>query len=137
MIKKSYSLGISSALLAAIAAIAYARIYNEALGTNFSAVIPMAAIWASCMLGGLFAATGYWVLAKVLKHRGELVFNLLFAFLSFASLAGSFGATLPLDIASPELFPGLSATMHFFPVLAWHTLRPLFFKASVASPSAA
>jgi hypothetical protein len=34
--------------------------------------------------------------------------------------------SLPLDIKSPELFPGLAVPLVFFPCLSWHTVNPLF-----------
>jgi hypothetical protein len=51
------------------------------------------------------------------------------------SLAGAFGAKLPLDIEAPELFPGLVVPMHFFPALGWFTLKPLFFRSARSEPS--
>jgi len=38
----------------------------------------------------------------------------------------SFGFELPLDIEQPELFPGLSAALHLFPVLFWLATKSLF-----------
>ena len=58
----------------------------------------------------------------------ELVFNLVFVLISFASILAPFAATLPYEVEFPELFPGFAVPMHFFPALAWFTLRPAFFK---------
>jgi hypothetical protein len=71
---------------------------------------------------------GYALLAKWLPRAGEIVFNFVFVILTFASIMGPFAAKLPLTIEAPELFPGLTVPMHFFPVLAWFTLKPLFIK---------
>jgi hypothetical protein len=76
----------------------------------------------------VLAAIGYWILDWKLKDKGEIVFNFLFSLLSFASLLAPFGAKLPLDIEAPELFPGMVIPMHFFPALAWYTIKPLFIK---------
>ena len=54
--------------------------------------------------------------------------NFVFAILTFASILGPFATKLPLDVEMPELFPGLTVPMHFFPALAWFTLKPLFIK---------
>jgi hypothetical protein len=48
--------------------------------------------------------------------------------LSFASIIGAIGMTLPLDIDFPELFPGLVVPMHFFPALAYFAIAPFFKK---------
>jgi hypothetical protein len=78
--------------------------------------------------GGVLAAVGYWAADKLLKAKGEIVFNLVFSILSFATLLAPFAAKLPLDIEAPELFPGMVIPMHFFPALAWFTLKPIFIK---------
>ena len=82
----------------------------------------------SNLAGCLIAALGYWLLGKLLKSKTEIVFNFIFVILSFVSMLPAFAVKLPLDIASPELFPGLVIPMHFFPALAWSTLEPLFIK---------
>jgi hypothetical protein len=127
MFKKSLLLGIVSGLLAGVAALVYAYVYHSSLGANFSKVAGSARIIAASVFGGVLAAIGYWILDKKLKEKGEIVFNLLFSLLSFASLLAPFGVKLPLDIEAPELFPGMVIPMHFFPALAWFTLKPLFF----------
>lgn len=128
MFKKSLLLGIVSGLLAGIAALVYARVYHSSLGADFSKVAWPVRIVAASLFGGVLAAIGYWVLDKALKEKGEIVFNLLFSMLSFASLLAPFAAKLPLDIEAPELFPGMVIPMHFFPALAWFTLKPIFIK---------
>ncbi len=128
MLKKSLALGIVSGLLAGIASLVYAKVYHSSLGADFSKVARTVGILAASVFGTVLAALGYWVLNKWLKDKGEIVFNFLFVLLSFASILGPFATKLPLDLEAPELFPGLVIPMHFFPVLAWHTLKPLFFK---------
>ncbi len=76
----------------------------------------------------MLAATGYWALKKLLKKNADIFFNLSFTILSFASVIFPISISLPLDIKNPELFPGLTVPMLFFPALAWFTVRPLFMK---------
>jgi hypothetical protein len=128
MFKRALSLGSISGLLAGLVSLAYGRIYIRAEGTDFFTVAKPAAIVITSLIGGLLAAVGYWALDKWLKQKGEPVFNFVFVILSFASLLTAFGAKLPLDISEPELFPGMVIPMHFFPALAWFTLKPLFFR---------
>lgn len=133
MFKKALFLGIVSGLLAGLVSLAYAKLYinflgDSSTGAGFSKVASPLGIILSSLAGGILAAIGYWALDKWLKQRGEAVFNFVFVILSFLTILGPFGAKLPLDITSPELFPGMVIPMHFFPALAWFTLKPLFFR---------
>jgi hypothetical protein len=128
MFKKIVLLGVIAGLLAGVASIIYARIYNSSLGTDFSYPVKPVGIIAASTFGGILASVGYWLFSKWLKANGEIIFNFAFTILSLASIIGPFAITLPLDIEMPELFPGLVIPMHFFPALAWFTLKPLFVK---------
>src|ERR1700754_948451 len=126
MFKKSLLLGIVSGLLAGVAGVVYSRVYHSSLGADFSKVAPAVNIIVSSLAGGVLAAIGFALLDKILKQKGEIVFNLLFSIISFATLLAPFAVKLPLDLEAPELFPGMVIPMHFFPALAWFTLKPLF-----------
>jgi len=127
MLKRLLILSVVSGLLAGIASLIYQKVYSTSLGVDFSKFAKPAGIVISCVVGCIIAALGYWLLNKLLKNKTEIVFNFIFAILSFVTIVGAFAAKLPLDTTSPELFPGLVIPMHFFPALAWLTLRPLFF----------
>ena len=129
MFKKCLLLGISAGLLAALGCIIYARVYSMAMGgVDFSKVANPVMIVASCLFGTVLAAIGFYFMDRWLKAKGELLFNFVFVILSFATVVSPFAATLPLDVEFPELFPGFAVPMHFFPALAWFTLKPLFIK---------
>ena len=128
MFKKLFLLGLVSGVLAGVASLVYERVYRTSLGVDFSTVAASTAIVASSVLGGILAAIGYWLLDRIFKGKGEIIFNLLFTILSFASILAPLATRLPLDVEMPELFPGLTVPMHFFPALAWFTLKPLFIK---------
>jgi len=132
MFKKALLLGIVSGLLAGIAGLVYAKVYYSATEADFSAVASTIRIIASSLFGGVLAAIGYVSAIRLLKSKGEIVFNLIFSILSFASLLGPIAWRLPRDIGTPELFPGMVIPMHFFPALAWYTLKPLFFRQPLA-----
>ena len=70
-----------------------------------------------------------------LYNKGEIIFNLSFSILSFASIIIPIAAKLPLDVQNPELFPGLTVPMHFFPALGWYTLKPIFIKEQATLPA--
>ena len=128
MFKKSLLLGIVSGLLAGIVAVIYAKVYYSTNEADFSKVASTVRIIASCLFGGVLAAIGFALLDKWLKGKGEIVFNFLFTALSFATLLFPTAMRLPRTIDTPELFPGMVIPMHFFPALAWFTLKPLFIK---------
>jgi hypothetical protein len=128
MFKKALLLGIVSGLLAGIAGVIYARIYYSANEADFSKVASKVSIMASSLFGGVLAAIGYTILDKLLKAKGEIVFNFLFTLLSFASLLLPIGHRFSPPIDTPELFPGMVIPMHFFPALGWYTLKPLFVR---------
>jgi ABC-type branched-subunit amino acid transport system permease subunit len=129
MLRKSLALGIVSGLLAGIAGIIYARVYYTINESDFSKVASAVKIAAASVFGGVLAAVGYTLLDKWLKNKGEIVFNFCFTLISFASLLAPIAVTLPKTIETPELFPGLVIPMHFFPALAWFTLKPIFIKS--------
>ena len=128
MFKKALLLGILSGLLAGIAGIVYARVYYTVNEADFSRVASAIRILAASLFGGVLAAIGYAFLDRALKTKGEIVFNLLFTLLSFASLLLPIAYKLPLNLETPELFPGMVIPMHFFPALSWYTLRPIFIR---------
>ena len=128
MFKKLLLLGLVSGVLAAVAALVYQKIYTNSLGADFSAQVKPLNIVIVCTLAGLLASTGYGLLTKWLPRAGEIIFNFVFVILTFASILGPFATKLPLEVEMPELFPGLTVPMHFFPALAWFTLKPLFIK---------
>src|SRR3989338_5672935 len=69
-------------------------------------------------------------LMKVTPKYGEIIFNFLFALITFASILGPIGYLWPLD-ADQDLityFPMYAMTLHFFPIVVWFTLKPLFIK---------
>jgi len=136
MFKRALLLGIVSGLLAGIAGVIYARVYYTANEADFSKVVTSVKIISASLFGGILAAIGYSLLVKALKTRGEIVFNLLFTIISFASLLLPIAYKLPLTIETPELFPGMVIPMHFFPALGWYTLKPLFIKETKVQPSA-
>jgi hypothetical protein len=129
MLKKLLILGVISGLLAGIVSLIYQKVYASSLGDGFTGVATPLYIMVSCTLGCVIAAIGYFLLSKVLKSNTEAVFNLLFTVITFATILGPIAAKLPLDTEMPELFPGLAIPMHFFPALAWFTLKPLFAKS--------
>jgi len=128
MFNRSLLLGIISGVLAGIAGIIYARIYYKINEADFSVVVSSIRILSASLFGGVLAAMGYTLLSRWLKTRGEIVFNFLFTLMSFASMLLPIAYKLPLNLETPDLFPGMVIPMHFFPALSWYTLKPLFIR---------
>jgi ABC-type branched-subunit amino acid transport system permease subunit len=128
MFKKALLLGVVSGLLAGVAGIIYARVYYSANEADFSKVASNMSIVAASLIGGILAAIGYSLSDKLFKTKGEIVFNLIFTIISFASLLLPIGHRFSPPIDTPELFPGMVIPIHFFPALGWYTLKPLFIR---------
>jgi hypothetical protein len=132
MFKKLFFQGISAGILSAVACIIYNRIYFFATEIDFSKVVNVPVLIGVNLAACMLAAVVYWIFKRLLKRNADIFFNFSFTILSFASVIYPISVSLPLSIKNPELFPGLTVPMHFFPALAWFTVRPLFFKEAKA-----
>jgi hypothetical protein len=135
MYKRSLFLGLVSGVLSGLASVIYQRVYNAAVGADFSNIVTIAAIMVASIFGCSLAAIGYVWFSKWFKTKANQVFNLVFVVLCILTLVSPIAFKLPLTVQSPELFPGMAIPMHLFPPLAWLTLHPFFFKD--AQPSQA
>ena len=124
--KKHLLHGAVAGLLAGIAGLIYLTIYRNAFETHFDKIINPGAIVGSCVFGCVLMGIGYALLEKWNKENLKGILNIVIALLSFASIVGGFAVTLPADITTPELFPGLVVPMHFFPALAFFAIVPFF-----------
>jgi mannitol-specific phosphotransferase system IIBC component len=125
MFKRLFGIGLLAGAIAALAAIVYQKVYFKANGADFSKIVSTGHVITGCLAGTLIASLGYFFLHKWLKGNTAILFNFIFGILSFATIIWPVSAKLPLDIDSPELFPGLAVPMHFFPLIAWLILSPL------------
>ena len=128
MLSRYFFHGLAAAALASVAAIIYSRIYFYANEVDFSKAVNTLSVLSANLFACMIAVIGYWLLKKWLESRADIIFNFIFAIISFGSITYPIAAKLPLTILNPELFPGLAVPMHFFPALAWFTLNPLFEK---------
>jgi len=126
MFKRAFFHGLVAAALAAIAGIIYNRIYYFATETDFSKIVNVGSIIGISVLVCMVATFIYFGLIKWLGRTGEIIFSFLFSIISFACVMIPISISLPLDIKSPEIFPGLAVPMVFFPAIAWYTVRPMF-----------
>lgn len=130
MFKRIFFWGLTAGILSAVASIIYKQVFTFAFTyegiPDYSKIINIPVLIGANIIAGLLAAFGFWACIRLFKKKGELIFNLLFSIVSFASIALPISITLPVDIKMPELFPLLTVSMHFFPAIAWFTVRPLF-----------
>ncbi len=120
--------GALAGLLAGLVSIAYQMVYSTNMLVDFSAIAMPLMILISTILGTVIASLGYWFLKRMnwFGSKTDLVYSLLFFALSFLSIYGTFGAPLPEGSSHPELFAGLVIPMHFFPMMLWLMVKPVF-----------
>lgn len=121
-------MSLATGIFASVASIIFNKVYIFAFEISFGKLVNYGTLigWnvAACLLAGF----GYWAAKKYLPRKADIVFNIIFTLLSFASIYIPMTISLPLNIQNPELFPGLVIPMHFFPVVGWFTLKPIFLK---------
>jgi hypothetical protein len=126
MFKMKFLHGLLASLLSVIASIVYQRIYFFANEADFSKVLGTIRLVGLNILICILAVFLNYGLVRVLKNKGEIIFNFIFSILSFTAVIIPISITLPLNVQFPELFPGLAVPMVFFPVISWYTVSPLF-----------
>ena len=126
MFRKIFIHALTAGILAALAGFTYSRIYYFATEIDFSKVANVITIPGYCILFCMLAAVLNYVCISLFKSRGEIIFNFILTIVSFAMVMIPISMSLPLEIKSPELFPGLGVPIIFFPALAWYTVNPIF-----------
>lgn len=128
MTKAIFIQSLVAGILAAIAANIYNQIYFFATQIDYSNIINVWSLIALNLFVSLVAGILYWLLQTLFRIKGAIIFNFVYSVGSFACLIIPLAITLPLSTPFPELFPGLTVPMVFFPVIAWMTIDPLFNK---------
>ena len=126
MFKRYFYHGITSGIMAALAAIIYSRIHFFATQADFSRIINPGTMISLSLVACLIISTAYYFFTSIPKKRRIIVFHLLISIISFTAVIIPISISLPLSVRNPELFPGLAVPMIFFPAMAWFTLKPLF-----------
>jgi hypothetical protein len=126
MFKKHFYHGLTSGIMAALAAIIYSRIHYFATQADFSGIINPGTMISLNLIVCLIISIAYFFFVRFSRRKRILVFHILISILSFAAVIIPISISLPLSVRNPELFPGLAVPMIFFPVIAWFTFKPLF-----------
>lgn len=128
MSKVVFYQSLVAGILAAIAANIYSQIYFFATQIDYSTIINAGSLIGLNLMVSLLAGLLYGLLTFLFNAKGAIIFNFVYSIGSFACLIIPLAITLPLTTPFPELFPGLTVPMVFFPVIAWLTIDPLFKK---------
>jgi hypothetical protein len=136
MFKRFLLMGITTAVLSSAGAIAYGTFYNKNL-FDFSPAVGPIMIAATCTFVSILAACAAWISEQTPGNWGEFVFTTLFCAGSMASVLGPINYEFPPALLAElhesnfegveSFFPVYAIPMHFFPVLVWVSLKPLFF----------
>jgi hypothetical protein len=126
MTKKIFFLSLCAGIFSFVACFVFNRIYIFAFGVDFTKLVNTGSLLGFNLAGCLFAGMGYMVAKRFSPKHADIIFNIVFTMLSFASIYIPIATSIPTDIQNPELFPGLAITMHFFPAIGWYTLKPMF-----------
>ena len=134
MFKRVLFLGITAGILSGLASHIFMMVYKEVMIVDFSPVLKAYQLYAACVFGCVLASMGYFAAVKVVPRFGEIIFNLLFMILSFASIISPIMHIFPpeLDVKGIDeitsYFIPFAITLHFFPAIAWFALKPIFVK---------
>ena len=130
MIIKYTSLALISGALSGLGCFLYAMVYQDLTVVDYSGFIPPSAMFISCFVGCILASAGHALLVKLMPKIGDIIFGFLFAMISFASILGVFKATLPDndDESYYYLIYGFAIPMHFFQIVVWNTIKPIFIR---------
>lgn len=130
MIVKYTLLALISGTLSGIGAYLYGSVYQELTVVDYSGFIPSSAIFIACFVGCILASIGHGLFVKFMPKIGDILFGFLFAIISFVSILGVFKATLPDndDESYFYLIYGFAIPMHFFPIVVWNTIKPIFIR---------
>lgn len=127
---KKIIFALSSGLLAGVVSYLYGDMIQTQLVEDYSKEVPTMAIFVSCLIGTTLATLGQWLFTKFIPKFGELIFGLLFAGFTTASLIGVLGFVFKGETteAHQYIFYCYAMPMHFFPFLAWYSLKSFFDK---------
>lgn len=115
-----------ASILASIEGVCYQIFYESALNCDFSKMINPVSISMASTIGCLLIGLGYLIMDKFKIKKYQGWYFLSINILSIISIIGPMSSHLPFDIQNPELFIGLTAPLHLFPILSYVTLSTFF-----------
>jgi hypothetical protein len=130
MFKKHLFHGIAAGILSGLTCFVYYNVLKDEFMYDFSKIISTINLFGACLFGTVLASLGHFLSLKLIPKYGEIIFNLLFALVIFASLISPMTFTLPLDFDEylTVIFPTYAMTMHFFPFVIWYAIKSIFIR---------
>jgi hypothetical protein len=110
-IVKYLTAGLIAGVIAAIVNNLYGFAFTAITGNSLELVGPVSITLAS-LIPLLVAAVGYYIVARFLPQRANVIFIVGTLVLAALSLGGPFASQLPDGSVPPTWFPTLTAPMH-------------------------
>jgi hypothetical protein len=126
MFKQYLTLGVSAGLISAIVSCLFAYLFNHNL-LDFSNVLPYWKIIAIDVSFSLIAIGIYYGLSMLSKRFFKVIFNVLFAFSSIASVLLPITAQLP-NFEFPEFYPTFAIPLHLIFSVIFLALSSILIK---------
>ncbi|QHS63070.1 hypothetical protein [Chitinophaga agri] len=123
MFKRYYFTGLAAGILSGLAAFFYYWLYTTTLGVNFNALVSPLSIFSACIFAGMLIALLSYTVHRLFKKERAFLSGVLLTVITMLSMVIPFMVSLPLDMAQPELFPGLVVPMQLFPAMMWFVLK--------------
>lgn len=130
MFKKVLLHGVFAGLLSGGICFTFASVLKNEFMYDFSLILTTVKLFSACIFACILASVSYFGIKKLIPKQGDIVFNILYTIVVFASLFFPMMHKLPLDFDEylTVIFPTYAMTLHFFPALIWLTTKPLFIK---------
>lgn len=130
MFKRHFIHGLTAGILSGLFCYLYYTVLKDEFMYDFSKIIKPMNLFGASIFGTVLASIGYFLSLKYVPKFGQILFDLLFAILVFASLISPMLFKLPLDFDEylTVIFPTYAMTMHFFPYVVWYALKAVFIK---------
>jgi len=95
---------------------------------DFASIIQPVNVFGACMFASVLASILNTVASNISPKFGEIIFNVIFSIVVFASLLGPMLFKLPLDFDEylTLIFPTYAMVLHFIPPFIWFALKPIF-----------
>lgn len=124
--KKYVYLGLSAGLTSGLLGFLYVELYEKAMWVDFSTVLNFQSIIGASFVGCLLMSLSANIWDKVFDQKFEGWLHIILLLFSGLTFAGPLLSDLPLEIESPELFPGAAMPLHLLPLICWLALKPFF-----------
>ena len=82
-------MSLATGIFSSVACIIFNKVYFFAFETNYEKLVNSGTLIGLNIAAGLLAGFGYWAAKKYFSRKADIVFNITFTLLSFASILAS------------------------------------------------